>query len=216
VHRFEDLDGEHMDAFSEVLKELRAEGAGFSEQQAAYRDHFGGWPVGNIYFRHYRTLDGFLSVGCLSPRLNERFRDATGLIDPRGMADFSERSEEGRAALELLNAEAEALFATKTTETWLALLREHGVPSARLNFPHEIFDDPQAKANGYIATMDHPVHGKLSLVTSPLKMTKTPVAPRGSSPELGAHTDEVLLELGVDEESVAKWRESGLVGRYSD
>ena len=216
VHRFEDLDGEHMDAFSDVLRELRAEGAGFSEQQAAYRDHFGGWPVGNIYFRHYRTLDGFLSVGCLSPRLNERFRDATGLVDPRGMAGFSERSGEGRAALELLNTEAETLFATKTTETWLALLREHGVPSARLNFPHEIFDDPQAKANGYIATMDHPVHGELSLVTSPLKMTKTPVAPRGSSPELGAHTDEVLLELGVDEESVAKWRESGLVGRYSD
>ena len=39
-------------------------------------------PAGNVYFRHYRTKDGFLSVGCLSPRLNERFREATGLVDP--------------------------------------------------------------------------------------------------------------------------------------
>ena len=216
VHRFEDLDGAHMDAFEETLRNLRSEGAGFGEQQAAYRDHFGGWPEGNIYFRHYRTRDGFISVGCLSPRLNERFREATGLFDPRGSKEFDAGSAGGTRILELLTIEAEALFAGEDTEVWLDRLHDKGVPAARLNFPHEIFDDPQANANGYIAKLDHPVHGEIRLVTSPLKMDKTPVEPRGASPALGAHTDEVLAEVGFDTETVAQLRSSGIVGRYDE
>ena len=159
VYRYEELDGDHMDAFGDRLAALRAGGAGFGEQQRAYREHFGGWPPGNIYFRHYRTKDGFLSVGCLSPRLNERFRDATGLFDPRRAQDFDPKSEAGRETLTLLEREAEALFATRTTEDWLAQLREHGVPCAKMNFPNEIFDDAQALANGYIETLEHPALG---------------------------------------------------------
>ena len=215
-YRYEEIDGEHMDAFAGVLANLRQEGAGFDRQQSAFRDHFGGWPAGNIYFRHYRTRDGFLSVGCLSPRLNERFREATGLVDPRGIPGFDAESTEGRKALDLLTAESEALFAERTTEVWLADLAEKGVPSARLNFPHEIFDDPQALANGYIETLDHPALGAYQTVTSPLKMDGTPLTARGPSPALGAHTDEVLGEVGFSMEQLRSLREANVVGRYDE
>lgn len=216
IFRYEDLDGAHMDAFAERLATLRAEGAGFHDQQRTFRDHFGGWPAGNIYFRHYRTADGFLSVGCLSPRLNERFREATGLLDPRGTPNFDPTSESGRAALGLLEREAEALFATRTSGDWLAQLREHSVPCAQMNFPHEIFDDPQAVANGYVEDLDHPALGPYRAVTTPVKMDATPLRAKGPSPTLGAHTDEALTESGQDAERIAKWRESRVIGRYDE
>ena len=216
IFRFEDLDGDHMDAFAARLAELRATGAGFDAQQTEFRDHFGGWPAGNIYFRHYRTRDGFLSVGCLSPRLNERFRKATGLVDPRGMQGFDATDAAGRRALELLQEEAEALFATRDTEEWLAHLREHGVPCAQMNFPHEIFDDEQAVANGYIREYEHHALGRYRAATTPLKMDATPLGARLPSPPLGAHTDEVLGEIGTSAEQVEEWRAAGVVGRYDE
>ncbi len=215
-YRFEDYEGASMDAFSEILSGLREEGAGFADQQRAMQDHFGGWPVGNIYFRHYQTKDGFLSVGCLSPRLNQRFREATGLVDPRGAKDFDERGEAGQAALRILKDEAEALFAERETEDWLATLREHGVPCARMNFPHEIFDDPQARANGFIEDLEHPWLGPYQVVSSPLKLDATPLVGQGPPPSLGAHTDEVLGEVGLAAEAIKRLREAKVVGRYDE
>ena len=172
--------------------------------------------LGNIYFRHYRTRDGFLSVGCLSPRLNEKFRGATGLVDPRGLKGFDEDSETGKAAITLLKDEAEALFLTRDTSDWLDHLREHGVPCAQMNFPHEIFDDPQAIANGYVKDYAHHALGPYRAATTPLKMDKTPLGAPRPSPPLGAHTDEALAETGLDPEQIAKWRACGAIGRYDE
>jgi formyl-CoA transferase len=215
VYRFEDLDGGHMDAFADVLSGVRSSGGGFDDQQQAYIDHFGGRPPGNIYFRHYRTSDGFLSVGCLSPRLNERFREATGLVDPRRERLYERHSVEERTAQDLLVAEAEELFASRTTADWLEHLRSHGVPAGRVNFPHEIFDDPQANANGYIATLEHRHHGEYRVATTPVQMDRTPLVPGASPPSIGEHTDEVLAEVGVSEPDVRRLRDAGVVGRWS-
>ena len=85
-----------------------------------------------------------------------------------------------------------------------------------MNFPHEIFDDPQALANGYIETLEHPHHGQYQAVSSPLKMDATPLRHRGPSPGMGQHTDEVLAELGFDETTVKALREADVVGRYDE
>jgi len=113
-------------------------------------------------------------------------------------------------------AEAESIFATRTTADWLTTLRAVGVPSAIVNFPHEIFDDVQARANGYIEDLEHPVHGSYQTVSSPLKMDATPLRHQGPSPGMGQHTDEVLAELGFDETTVEALRAAAVVGRHEE
>ncbi|MEM9175431.1 MAG: CoA transferase [Myxococcota bacterium] len=216
IFRYEEFDGAHMDAFAARLAKLRTGGAGFADQQDAFRDHFGGWPVGNVYFRHYRTRDGFLSVGCLSPRLNEKFRNATGLVDPRGLPGFDPEDEAGERAMALLKQEAEALFLTRDTDDWLVHLRDHGVPCAQMNFPHEIFDDAQAVANGYVETYEHHALGRYRATTTPVKMDGTPLGAELPSPPLGAHTDEALAETGLDAEAIARLRAQGVIGRFDE
>lgn len=215
-YRYDAYDRAPMEAFAEKLASIRGQGAGFDEQKRAMREEFAVDPPGNIYFRHYRTLDGFVSVGCLTPVLNQKLRDVLGLEDPRRTEGFDGSSAEGRAALDGFMADAERIFATRPTGHWLTTLRDVGVPCAIVNFPHEIFDDPQALANGYIEELEHPVHGTYQTVSSPLKMDATPLRHHGPSPGMGAHTDEVLSEIGFDETTVKALRDADVVGRYDE
>ena len=215
THRFEDADSEAWQTFEPRLEALRAEGGDFAAQQEAYFEHFQVDPPGNIYFRHYRTRDGFLSVGCLSPRLNARFREATGLVDPRRGGGFEAGSPDEQAAVLRLREEAEALFATRTTDDWITHLGAHGVPCARFNFPTEVFDDPQVTANGYGTELEHETLGRYRTFTPPIRMNRTPVETRRSSPTLGADTDAVLRETGFSDDQLAALREAGVVGAGS-
>ena len=164
-----------------------------------------------------QIFDGWgISVGCLTPVLNQKLRDALGIEDPRRVEGFEAGTPDARAALDAFMVEAERIVAERTTDDWLTILRAVGVPCAIVNFPHEIFDDPQALANGYIEHLDHPVHGAYDAVSSPLKMDGTPLRHHGPSPAMGAHTDEVLAELGFDETTVKALREADVVGRYDE
>ena len=214
--RFDDLDGDQMSTFAAHLGTLREQGAGFAEQQAAMKEEFAVDPPGNVYFRHYRTSDGFVSVGCLTPTLNQKLRDLLGLEDPRRVDGFDRHSPAGRAALDAFMAAAEAVFAERTTDEWLDTLRTAGIPAAWVNFPHEIFDDTQARANGYIEDLEHPALGTYSTVTTPFQLDRTPLRHHGPSPALGQHTDDVLAEIGLDAHTIAALRAADVVGRYDE
>lgn len=215
IFRFEEEDAETWDGFDERLAGLQEAGTDFRTQQDAYYDHFNVDPPGNVYFRHYRTRDGFLSVGCLSPQLNARFRAATGLEDPRrdASAGFAAGSPDEASALLAFRDDAEALFLTRSTDDWLAHLAEHGVPCGRFNFPTEVFDHPQVTANGYDAELEHPTVGRYRTFTPPIRMSQTPVATRSSSPSLGADTASVLTAAGFSTSEVTALTERGTVGR---
>lgn len=131
-----------------------------------------------MYFRHYRTRDGFISVGCLSPQLNARFRAVVGVRDPRMEPAFDLGSTEGRARMKQLVAEAEAVFAARTTADWLATLKGGGVPCGRFNFPPEALNDPQLLENDFIVELEHPLLGPYKTFGPVLRMDRTPVAIR--------------------------------------
>ncbi len=73
----------------------------------------------------------------------------------------------------------------------------------------DILNSEQAQENAYIAWMEHPQAGRIKVVGNPITMSETPVCLPGSAPELGQHTEEVLLEIGYSWEEIAKLREKG-------
>ncbi len=74
----------------------------------------------------------------------------------------------------------------------------------------EVFNDPQALANKYIVDFNHPVWGKIKMLGFPWTFYETPVSIRREAPELGQHTEEILLELGYTWEDIAKLKEEGV------
>lgn len=212
LHWFAATDPDVWESFAARLRELRERGAGFEEQRQLYERTILAGGHGNIYFRHYRTTDGFVSVGCLSPVLNARLRQATGLEDPRMNPGFELGTPQAYDALTALIRQAEDLFRTRTTAEWLAHLKASGVPCGPFNFPTEVFDDPQVLANDFIIEMEHPLLGPYKTFATPFRFERTPAGPSHSSPLLDADTDAVLAEAGVPLASIRRLRAGGVIG----
>ena len=75
--------------------------------------------------------------------------------------------------------------------------------------PVEVIDDPQVVANGYLAS--HPAHNRARLAAGPCQFDGEQLTVRRGAPGTGEHTDEILLELGLDAATVAELRAAGAV-----
>ncbi|MGH7114921.1 MAG: CaiB/BaiF CoA transferase family protein [Stellaceae bacterium] len=145
-----------------------------------------------------------------------KWRDAMGALgfyerlEQAGFGDLGViiSSEEKRAALLRMLDE---LFATGPRDDWVERLRGADIVSAPINTLLEAADDPDVLANGYVAEIDYPAHGKrLKVHGSPWHFSETP-ARIGVAPELGANNDEVLAELGYSPAQVQEFRDGKII-----
>jgi crotonobetainyl-CoA:carnitine CoA-transferase CaiB-like acyl-CoA transferase len=106
----------------------------------------------------------------------------------------------------------EAIMATRTKADWLGALEAAKVPCGAINTLSEVFVDPQVHQRGMVSTWEHPIQPGLKLVSSPIKMSLTPVRQDLPPPMLGQHTTEVLTEvLGWSAEQQGPLREKGVI-----
>jgi crotonobetainyl-CoA:carnitine CoA-transferase CaiB-like acyl-CoA transferase len=81
-----------------------------------------------------------------------------------------------------------------------------------VNSVEEIPEDPQILANDYVVDFDHPQHGKTQVLGVPVQLSETPGSVRLAAPELGQHTEEVLLDvLGYDWDRIGELREQKVI-----
>lgn len=99
----------------------------------------------------------------------------------------------------------------KPMHFWSEALQAAGVPCGPINDIAQVFDDPQVQHRGMRIELPHPTAGKVPLVASPIKLSRTPVEHRSAPPLLGQHTDEVLAGIGLDEQAIAALRAQGVV-----
>jgi crotonobetainyl-CoA:carnitine CoA-transferase CaiB-like acyl-CoA transferase len=107
-------------------------------------------------------------------------------------------------------ATLDAVFASKTLAEWRAALADAEGVWAPMQTPLELYEDPQAQANGYLLPVDRADGSSFTLVANPLQFDETPATLR-PAPDLGQHTEEVLLELGLTWDDLAKYKESGAI-----
>ena len=171
--------------------------------------------IGNVYYRCFKTSDGFIAIGCLSTPLRRKLLNATGLQDFRlgkRPEDVDVTDPETIAICAKLVADGEALFASKSNSEWMRILDEHGVPAGPVRYTEELLDDEQVLENDFLTSVDHPMLGPVRMAAPMIQMSDTPLAAQGSSPTLGQHTEDVLRELGYDDARIALLREAGVLG----
>jgi len=93
----------------------------------------------------------------------------------------------------------ETVMKTRNKADWLAALEAAKVPCGAINNLAEVFADPQIAARQMVTHWQHPVKSDLPLVSSPIKLSATPVRTPGHGglppPLLGQHTEEVLRSV---------------------
>jgi crotonobetainyl-CoA:carnitine CoA-transferase CaiB-like acyl-CoA transferase len=172
---------------------------------------FGRGAAPNPLANSYRTQDGrWLLLMMLQPdRYWEDFCRHLGrpdlAADPR-YADGRKRFENREA----LVAELDREFAARPLAAWRERFATLEGPWAPMQTAIELHDDPQTIANGYVRPVAGGDKGQFALVASPVQFDEAAVD-LGPAPELGQHTEEVLLELGLSWEDLAAHKKSGAI-----
>lgn len=160
-------------------------------------------------YQAYRTADGFVTIGAGNDRLWKRLvQDA--LDRPEWMEDSRYLTLPDRMAhIDELEAEIEAITATRTTEEWIAIVDAAGVPCGPVLTYDQTFEDPQVLARDMVTELDHPIIGRMQTVTPPTKFSDMDFAVRSPAPWIGQHTSEVLREIGMTDEEIEALYDSG-------
>ena len=155
--------------------------------------------IRNPLANHYKCGDGkWLLLGELeSDRFWSSFCDAIGIKDLENDSKFK-TNQARRENFEELISILDKIFATKTREEWIQLLKEKGsgIAFSPVYDLSEAVRSPQVLENDYVTPFDHPVLGPIKLVGFPVKFGKTPASITRKPPEFGEHTEEILLEVG--------------------
>lgn len=159
----------------------------------------------------YRTRDGrWIMLALPNVTFWPGICRALGLDDL--LADPGLATLEGQLAQSGEVAAAfEAAFGAKTLRQLRpALDREDLIWSAVTPIADAI-RDPQARANGMMATVSGD-GGDFRTLKMPVTFSDSRVEPRGRPPEVGQHTEEVLLEMGLDWDAIGRLRDAGTIG----
>jgi crotonobetainyl-CoA:carnitine CoA-transferase CaiB-like acyl-CoA transferase len=127
--------------------------------------------------------------------------------DPR-FAKNSERVRHRAVLVPIL----EDIMRTRSKHEWLSELEAAKVPCGAINNLAEVFDDPHVQSRGMVHTWERSGTGPVNLVSSPMKLSGTPVRNDMAPPLLGQHTDEVLGELlGFSNEKIQQLRDASVI-----
>ena len=158
------------------------------------------------------TRDGHLIVAVFAEKFWAGFCQAAG--HPEWERDPRFASNRDRVANRAtLMALVEAAFHERSTDQWLARLHAAGVPAAPILAVDRVLTDPQVRHRRMVVELEHPRHGTLSTLGTPIKVDGEMEGPLAPPARLGEHTEAVLRELlKYPAERIAALRREGVIG----
>jgi crotonobetainyl-CoA:carnitine CoA-transferase CaiB-like acyl-CoA transferase len=100
-------------------------------------------------------------------------------------------------------------FITLDADHWVDLFGSVGIPAGHVLTLDEAFEDPQARHHEMLVEFEHPVAGLVQTTGSPLRLDDMPARSARVPPTLGQNTKELLIEMGVDTDTVTEMIEDG-------
>lgn len=172
-------------------------------------------PMGSAHradapYQAFATANGRVVIGATNPRAWAALLEVLGLERRLGGEEWS-TSDRRRARQRELAGIIEEVTRTRSTEEWYRLLREAGVPCARVRAYDEVLADDALVERGFLADLPHSVLGTIPGIGSPLAIDASRPAVRRGAPLLGEHTREVLQEAGMGREDVDRLITDGVL-----
>jgi len=156
--------------------------------------------------------DGYFVMGANNQKLWIQLcelMDRRELLDDPRFNNIANRLANRQA----LQDELEKTFKTNTKDYWVEKLLAAGLPAGPILSYPEAFGSEHAKVRGMRMEIDHPIEGKVPNIGYAVKLSGTPQQVRRHPPLLGEHNEEVLQEIGVSREDLARLRAEGAFGQ---
>ncbi len=168
-------------------------------------DNFTAAPSGT-----FATGDGFINIAANKQEQWEAVADLLGVPELKTDPRFAKRDNRKKHRKEL-TVVLESRLTQQPTAYWVEALNARGVPSGEILALDAALCAPQVQHRKSI----RPVHaegiGDLQLFNLTAQFEKTPAALECPPPRLGAHTAEILEELGYSEQDIQQFKHKGIV-----
>ncbi|MDP6668190.1 MAG: CoA transferase, partial [Dehalococcoidia bacterium] len=161
-------------------------------------------------YQALRTKDGYINIGAPNQSNYERFVNALDRADLIERDEFSDNASRltNREALEV---ELERTLTEKTSEEWLVVMEEAGVPAGPIFNMGDVWSDEQVKARDLDVPLEHPTAGTVRNIGLAAKLYGTPGRITEPAPVFAQHTREVLVDAGYTSDEIDALVESGAV-----
>lgn len=157
-----------------------------------------------------RTKDGAMNLAIAGDNIFGRFCKVIGkdewMEDPRFATDAARR--ENRVAM---YEAIEEVMQTKTTAEWDEILTTASVPCGPINTIDQVFADPQVQHLGIATGVETDAFGPTHAVGQPVTLTRTPSSIQTAAPDRGAHTAEILQDLGYPLDEIEGMRKKNVL-----
>jgi len=159
--------------------------------------------TGAHFYDTYETADGkYVSIGSIEPQFYARLRELAGLTEDR---DFDAQHDPSKWPT--LKAKLTDLFKTRTRAEWDALMEHTDVCYAPVLTMSEAAEHPHNRAREAFVTIgDH-----VQPAPAPRYSETRPETPE-PAPMPGDDSEEVLKDIGLNADEIARLREAGAVG----
>ncbi|MCG2592283.1 CoA transferase [Ramlibacter sp. XY19] len=157
----------------------------------------------------YKARDGYMNIAVFGSKIWERFCNILGapewITDPR-FHDKPSRS----VNRDELNADINRRLASHDRAYWIQQFNEGGVACGVINNMREVLEEPQVQHLGMVKEVVSRWQGPQKLVGQPVQLERTPSTIARAAPRRGEHSEEILGELGIGAEDLARMKAAGV------
>jgi crotonobetainyl-CoA:carnitine CoA-transferase CaiB-like acyl-CoA transferase len=158
----------------------------------------------------FKTSDGYINIATTGGRIWERFCQTLGAPEFLSNPDYASSPARSKNR-DALNAEIGKLTSQKSTEHWVTEFNTAGVPCGPIYTIDEMFEDPQVQHLGMAQKVPTDDGRDITLVSQPVKLSRTPSKMAARPPEFGEQTEEILAEFGFAADEIADLRQHKVV-----
>jgi formyl-CoA transferase len=157
----------------------------------------------------YKARDGYLNIAVFGSKIWERFCHILGA--PEWITHEHYHDKPSRSVhRDALNAEIDRRLAAHDRSHWIAQFNAGGVACGLISDMREVFAEPQIEHLGMVKEVVSARLGRQRLVGQPMQLERTPSTIARAAPRRGEHTQEVLRELGIGADDLARMQANGV------
>ncbi len=163
-----------------------------------------------VPYQVFKAADREFIIACGNDTQFIQLCSSIGLADLPNDPRFRRNADRIRYREEIIEILSKH-FLSKSADDWVAAIHAAKVPVGVINNLEQAFQEPQVQAREMLVEMQHPQREKLTVIGSPIKLSRTPVEYKTAPPLLGQHTDTILSRI-LSPEKLQQLKLKGIVG----